>query len=998
MIPLRLELTNFLSYRKPAMLDFHAIHVACISGPNGAGKSSLLDAITWSLFGRARGRNDDDVINRLAAARGEAAEVRFTFELESQGYRVIRRKQQKKPASLDFQIAAAEAGWRSLSEGGIRDTQAAIERLLRMRYDIFINASFLLQGQADLFTTATPAQRKTILAELLGVTEWERYREAAAERRKQKELESKLIAVQLADIEAELAEEGERQAELALAQERLARLCDQLALQETLLEHAREQEAITNLQRQAVENLREMLERSQRQLDGLSASHVKAKEERSGYQPLLDGAAAICSEHEAWLRLGEELGAWQATADSYHALLAERRPHELALQKAQTRLEERHGELQRLERQVGAMRQERAGRQAAAAEAASRLKEIRARLSELSAQEAAWRDLRNSLAQLVAARTSRLEEQSRLEAEAGRIQGLVTEKADLAGRLKQLADALAQGAAELAELGQRQERLTAVKSERATRQAEQPRLDQAMKELKARIDQLKAGGEGACPLCGQALSEAHRRQALEELQRQGTEQGNRYRENMARLEALAAEAAELEKSVTRRGAREAAQRQLEERQGQAANRSGLLDHQLQEWRGAGAPRLAEITAALAEQGPLEEQQAELARIEAAQEEKGALEEQRAAQERVLAQAEARLSEIGQAMAAWEGAAETPGQQAELVRLALALDEGSYAPEARAALVALEGRLAALEYDPAAHDAARQQRAALSQAPHAFLALQNAETAVAVLEPRLMELEGQIATQQALVESAADDLAAAETELERLITGGADLSAISAEVSRLREAERAANRQVVHAQGRLEVLADQRRRLDELKERKAAAQRLVGRYRQLERAFGRDGVQALLIERALPEIEDAANELLDRLTAGRLRVGFNTQRALLSGDGKRETLDIHISDEVGERPYESYSGGEQFRVDFAIRLALSRLLARRANARLQTLVVDEGFGSQDPEGRQRLIEAIHAIQDDYERILVITHIDELRDAFPSRIDVEKGPAGSLISVV
>ena len=110
------------------------------------------------------------------------------------------------------------------------------------------------------------------------------------------------------------------------------------------------------------------------------------------------------------------------------------------------------------------------------------------------------------------------------------------------------------------------------------------------------------------------------------------------------------------------------------------------------------------------------------------------------------------------------------------------------------------------------------------------------------------------------------------------------------------------------------------------------------------------------------------------------------------------LDIRISDESGVRPYENYSGGEQFRVNFAIRIALSQVLSRRAGAKLQTLVVDEGFGSQDPNGRQRLVEAIREIQDDFERILVITHIDELREAFPARIEVTKTANGSQAAIV
>jgi exonuclease SbcC len=93
----------------------------------------------------------------------------------------------------------------------------------------------------------------------------------------------------------------------------------------------------------------------------------------------------------------------------------------------------------------------------------------------------------------------------------------------------------------------------------------------------------------------------------------------------------------------------------------------------------------------------------------------------------------------------------------------------------------------------------------------------------------------------------------------------------------------------------------------------------------------------------------------------------------------------------------FSGGEAFRIDFALRIALSKLLARRAGAPLPTLIIDEGFGSQDSSGRERLVEAINSIQDDFEKILVITHIEDLKDAFDERIEVTKGAEGSLIKV-
>ena len=79
------------------------------------------------------------------------------------------------------------------------------------------------------------------------------------------------------------------------------------------------------------------------------------------------------------------------------------------------------------------------------------------------------------------------------------------------------------------------------------------------------------------------------------------------------------------------------------------------------------------------------------------------------------------------------------------------------------------------------------------------------------------------------------------------------------------------------------------------------------------------------------------------------------------------------------------------------MALSKLLADRAGASLQTLVIDEGFGTQDAQGRERLIEAINSIQDDFEMILAITHIQELKDAFPVHIEVTKTAEGSMAVV-
>ncbi|MBI2263310.1 SMC family ATPase [Candidatus Berkelbacteria bacterium] len=168
--------------------------------------------------------------------------------------------------------------------------------------------------------------------------------------------------------------------------------------------------------------------------------------------------------------------------------------------------------------------------------------------------------------------------------------------------------------------------------------------------------------------------------------------------------------------------------------------------------------------------------------------------------------------------------------------------------------------------------------------------------------------------------------------------------------------------------------------------------------QLVLAFSQNGVPALIIEKTLPVLEEETNFLLEKISTGRFKVAFQTKRARKSGEGEIETLDIVISDEKGERPYEMFSGGEAFRINFAIRVALSKLLAGRAGVKLKFLVVDEGFGSLDSAGQEDIIAAINAIKEDFAKTLVITHIPEFKDVFQVQILVSKDEEGSHLEVV
>jgi exonuclease SbcC len=341
-----------------------------------------------------------------------------------------------------------------------------------------------------------------------------------------------------------------------------------------------------------------------------------------------------------------------------------------------------------------------------------------------------------------------------------------------------------------------------------------------------------------------------------------------------------------------------------------------------------------------------------------------------------------------------------GGAARLSELKRLIDTDDYAHEARAELSRVDAALRDLGYDAAAHDALRRDEQVARASQERLRALEAARAALAPLEREIASLAKQLKSDD-------KEASALETQFTEALhrytsdaAGLPDLNSIEDQLRDLQQRENQLRLQVGAAHQQVEVLKAVRTRQKMLAAQRETTTRQVAQLKMLERAFGKDGVPALLIEQALPEIETQANEILDRLSSGAMSVRFATQRDYKdkNRDDKRETLDILISDAAGTREYEMFSGGEAFRVNFALRLALSRVLAQRAGARLQTLVIDEGFGSQDADGRQRLIEAINLVRPDFEKILVITHLEELKDAFPARVEVEKTPQGSTVKVI
>ena len=852
MIPKKLTLSGFTSYRKPVVLDFSDFNIACISGPNGAGKSSILDGMTYALYGKAR-KSDDSLIN----SGSDKAEVTLDFEYEGQTYRVMRTLPRGKTSTLDFFIYNPEPEeedrhWKVLTERTISDTNAKIERTLRLDYETFVNASFFLQGKADSFATQRPADRKRILASILGLNQWDLYLKASKERSSQVRLELERIDARLAEIQGELDQEEERKARLESLEDKLKLATAETKVLQAQLDTERAKQEKLNEKRQYVALLKQYFERAESHHADTLVRRDERQSQLNSFNEILANAAQTEIDYQTWQEARKALQAFDQVYEQFKPM---------------------DGQRQDL------------------------LKHIELKKQSLQQTLQHMMDEKRKLDDVL---KQSLDDQKQLDTLEPKVDSLQKEIT--------LGETL-------------QEDINQLIGLKSTLESENKNLRQKMKELKERQDKISAVEGAQCPFCDQSLSAEHRQNLIDKIQLEGTSLGDQFRANQEKTE-----------------------------------------------------------------------QADLALKDKTQALQNRNENQKRLQ--ILQREKDRLSQSLSQVEAQKHAFDSE-RAPKIIELETLLKTESFLPEERMAIQNIEKELATLGYDASAHAAIRQDEARARLAEKAYHELGKARSSVEQIKLNLSELEKSLASsekerqsQEKAYTSAAANLAAEEAQLP-------DLHQLEDDYMVQKEEEARLLRELGGARQLVDNLDTQRIRQLKLREDQEALMQTLGQLRSLETAFGKDGVPAMLIEQALPELEDQANEILHKLSDHTMSVTFSTQREYKDKkrDDKRETLDILISDGSSTRDYETFSGGEALRVNFAIRLALSRVLSRRAGARMQTLVIDEGFGNQDRHGRQLLIEAINMIQDDFEKILVITHIEELKDQFPNRVEINKDAEGS-----
>lgn len=992
MVPARLALRNFLCYRDSPPIDLEHVRVACLTGDNGNGKSALLDAITWALWGRARGRDGD-----LISLGQTEMEVEFEFFVGEARHRVIRKCQRigsrgSTHTTLDFHVHDG-AAWRVQSGSTQSETQRALLDVLKLSYETFVNSAFLMQGRADAFTVKSPGERKQVLAEILNLGQYDAYEQRAKDRRNDRGQTVAMLERQLHDADLELAKLPEKREEhTRVTAELEGRRAD--AERETALRDTLRQSAA------AAERLQRELVAAERAGADAIADLGAAQERVAQRRATIERYAAVTAEGEAIRAAHARLADAREALRTARAAIAEldlagaertRAQTATACDAAERRVVDRRTTIDRYAAITAEGEATRAGY--------ARLQAARADESAQAARLAALRRLEEQLRPLVET-VERAE--AKLRADLRVDEAEVERLASQAQRVDALRRERAAAERTGVELDAAEKRLASLRAEAAEQraeiqalQSENTRLRVEIEELARKRDELRDAekhGAAACPLCRSDLGHDGLRQVEESYEAEGRARAAAFRANRARIGELEADAQGREKQARDLEA------DLTRRRGEWQRLAGRLDRDLAEAERAGellAEARGRVAALAARIEAADFAHGERAQIASLRQEIAGLGYDEAAHERfrlaatelaglearyqALVEAESRLSEARGALASELAAAEESRR---------ARDEAAARMEAlharRRTLADDEQRALAAEQADAGADARfRELTEAESGLAAARAALESDEAAVAICRRRQEEAAARVFELRALLAESPDvsvRLREAEERArelsERCIQLSNVLGNIEGDIDRLEDLERATR--------------DRRRRL-------AEAQREMSLYDDLVRAFGKQGAQALIIESALPEIEAAANELLARMTNNRMHVSLETQRQNLKGT-VTETLDIKIADEWGTRSYEMYSGGEAFRINLALRIALSKLLARRAGAPLPTLVIDEGFGTQDAAGRERLVEAITAIQDEFQCLLLVTHIDELKDLFDTRIEVEKNGAGSVARVV
>jgi exonuclease SbcC len=999
-IPRRLFLRNFLCYGEGnEPLDLSPFRIICISGNNGFGKSALLDAMTWAIWGEARkGTRGKEELIRIGARE---MVVSLDFEVEGELYRVVRTYTRGKGGTLSFFLINEDFSvCRNLTGPSIRETEDRIRKVVGMDFDTFYSSAYLSQGRSDEFTRRkSPRERKEILAKILGLARYDALSSLAREK-----------ANRLDREEAFLTSKKEIMGQ---------RLLSKKEVEERIEEKEREKASILKRKEELVERLN----LKKRKREELLIAIEEYKAQRRKFEELENELRKLSSEKEGLERRMEELISILSRADDIEKAyveyldlaekekgLTEKLLHKRRLEKelieAKKDLERERDELYQRKRRIEKELEDLSRKAEDERKVLERKEEVKERLLELSAlremeremegkrpryEELSGRekDLEMAIKREEAVRAAKLkaleEDVRKLEEKAKPLLEKEKERDRILEELKRL-----KGEKERKEVKEKE--LRALEEELLRERQKASELEEKLLEKESILEILARSTEPHCPLCGTFLDEEKRKRVREKLEAEREEIAGRLKEANGRISYCQEEIGRLKEELLHleEGLRE------EERLLGIATR---LSFEIAEAKAAEEELSLkrcelEVERDILESGDFSlNEREELRKVRKEKDEVGydpAMHMDLRERISSLSGYEVEWERIRLAEDIIEKIEEEKGEKyRELAEINKVIESGDYGHEERRRILEKEAEISSLSYDEGEHERIKKRIELLSESLREKERLERARGETEGIRRRMEDIEGGIAELKEQISMVSNRMEELRPLCEELSSVEREISEWELELKSIMELETKLHGDLSVALKELEDLEVLGKEVEEIGRKVEEVRKEKGIYENLARAFSKDGIQALILENVIPEIEEEANRIISILTSGTVSIAIEPLRDLKSG-GVKETLDILISDEVGTRSYELYSGGEAFRIDFALRVAISRVLARRAGTRLRTLIIDEGFGSQDSQGVDMFVEAINSLGEEFEKIIVVTHLEELKNKFPVRIEVYKHP--------
>lgn len=293
-------------------------------------------------------------------------------------------------------------------------------------------------------------------------------------------------------------------------------------------------------------------------------------------------------------------------------------------------------------------------------------------------------------------------------------------------------------------------------------------------------------------------------------------------------------------------------------------------------------------------------------------------------------------------------------------------------EAATAAGATQGAQAAADEAAATARGYEQERARVASVAAELPALESATATATALRTQLRDVEA------ALAAIGADEAVPDATDTARAVdTATAAAEERDAAAVGAREARDQAQREHDRLAGERDALGNVPAQLQPLEKQELVLVRELGHCRILQRDCGRDGIQAVLIDRAGPEVSAIINGILQRCYGGQYAVTFTTTQPRADGKGTTEVFDLQIVDGAGNA-IAMGSGGEQAIIDEAIRIGFAIYNVQRSGCPIETLWRDETGAHLDPEHAQRWLAMLRAAREigGFHQIIIVSHTERV----------------------